>query len=179
MAECIDRERIIRERLKAEEALAGMLKAEIRKNVLETLIGEKGYLEEDIEVDRPFAVFSGGNAESVSVDFIVRLEGKRLIAIKCVPAALESRERHILAFGRSADARVIPLSVVTNGSYARVLDTETGRLIAEDFGAVPSKGDALETFRGVEMKRHPEEKLVMERRILLAFECIACSITDP
>lgn len=166
-----ERQKAIKERIQAEEGLAQIQKENIRELMLQFLKDEKGYSDEDIEIDRKFIIEGD---DRVSVDFIIKLQGKRLIAIKCTPTSLESRERHIIAFSRVVDNYQIPLSVVTDSIHARVLDTISGRLISEEINSIPSKTEIkIDDF---EMRCCPSERLEKEKRILLAFESISCSI---
>jgi hypothetical protein len=173
-----EREKFIKERLKLEESVADDIKVEIRENVLDVLKNEKGYLDEDIEIDKVFELTVDDKKENVSVDFIINLKGKRFIAIKCSPCSLESRERHIIAFSRVVDSYQIPISVITSGSYSRVLDTVSGKLLSEDINFIPSRDEALKTVDTYDFKKYPEDKLQRQMRILLAFESIKCSVID-
>ncbi|MDA8388601.1 MAG: hypothetical protein M0Z58_08080 [Nitrospiraceae bacterium] len=167
-----DHEKMVLDKLLEEERRGVMLTGFIRENVYEFLTRRKGYREEEIEVDVPFEVSTEREKEVCSVDFIVKAAGRRIIAIKCALSALESIERHALAFSRVAGG--IPISVVTSSDYSRVLDTETGRLVSEELASIPDRAAALsEQFRPLSI---PEERLRMERRILLAFNTLACRL---
>lgn len=169
-----DKKKFIEERIKNEEEFARSEKEDIRGAVLEYLKNNKGYSDEDIEIDRKFNIQLDGKNETCCVDFLIRHQDKPLMAIKCTPTYLESRERHILAFSRVVDSHQIPISVVTNSIQARVIDTASGSLISEDINSIPSK-DGL-NVQGITFKKCPEARLEKEKRILLAFESISCSI---
>lgn len=174
-----EKEKKILDKLKEEERESVMMTGFIRERVFEFLTARKGYAETDIELDAPFVVETERARDTCSVDFIVSLGGKRLIAIKCAPSALESRERHILAFSRVMDC--IPFSVVTDSICARVLKTDTGELLSEDLSSLPGRSEALSMLEnpGKEKKpSYPEEKLKKERCILLAFNAIRCSVPN-
>ncbi len=165
-----EHEKLIMEKVREEDRHSVMMTGFIRENVYEFLTRRKGYLEEEIEVDVPFEVSTEKKKEICSVDFIVLAGGRRIIAIKCALTALESFERHVLAFSRVAGG--IPISVVTSSDYSRVLDTETGRLLSEELAWIPDRAAATpERWRPLSF---PEERLRMERRILLAFNTLSC-----
>lgn len=175
MQQGIDRQKLIEEKIGKAEARAVTSLALIRQIVREFLVHEKGYLDEDIEIDREFEIDLDGAKTPASVDYILRPGGKRFMAIKCSPGALESRERHVLAFSRVVDTYQIPLAAVTDGVQARVLDTLTGKLIAEGLDAVPDRSGASEILAARELMPYPAERLEREKRILLAFDTIKCT----
>jgi hypothetical protein len=176
MAECFDRAKLVREKIEAAEAKAESGLQVIREVVLDILIHDKGYSEADLEQDRSFEIVLGAERIPVAVDYIICLEGKRLAAIKCSPGAIESRERHLIAFSRVADAAAsIPLAVVTDGAKVRVLDTRTGKVVGEGFGAIPDRKSAGELLDPANFAPYAAEKIEKEKRILLAFDAIRCT----
>lgn len=170
------REKMIAGKLREEERHTTMMTGFIRENVYEFLITKKGYREEDIEVDAPFEVFSPttGQNEPCSLDFIVRIGERRIVAIRCALTALESIERHVLAFSRVTGG--IPISVVTSSDYSRVLKTETGELVSEDLSSIPDRSEAIIMAGNFSPLEISEERLRMERRILLAFNTLNCRL---
>ncbi len=175
MQQGIDRRKLIEEKIGKAEARAATSLALIRQTVRAFLVHEKGYLDEDIEIDRKFEIDLDGAKTPTSVDYLLNLGGKRIMAIKCSPGALESRERHVLAFSRVVDKYQIPFAVVTDGLQARVLDSISGNLIAEGLDAVPDRSRASEILISSELMPYPAERLEREKRILLAFDAIKCT----
>ncbi len=114
-------------------------------------------------------------SEKTAVDYLIKINGKRLMAIKCSPGALESRERHLISFARVVDDYQIPYALVTDGSQARLLDTLTGKLVSEGLISIPEKGQAGEMVETAKFIPYPPERMEKERRILLAFEAIKCT----
>ena len=147
----------------------------IRQGIRDFLLNEKGYSEEDMEVDRQFEIVQDSSRVLVSVDYILTLGGRRFMVIKCSPGALESRERHIVSFARVVDSYQIPFAMVTDGLHARVLDTVSGKLLSEALGSIPSRSQAMEILRSAELKSYPAGRMEREKRILLAFEVIKCT----
>lgn len=162
------RRKMIMERIRLHDEAEMHDTEAVRRHVLTYLKEQKGYADEDIETGRVFEVKDGTS----SVDFIIKISGRRLVAIKCVTSSIDSRERHILAFSRVVDEHLIPLSVVTDAETTKILDTASGRLISEDIRAIPSRAEInLDAF---ELKKCPEERRQKEQRILLAFETVSC-----
>jgi hypothetical protein len=177
MSECADREELVREKLDEEDAREQMATKDARELTLAFLKDEKGYLEEDIEIDREFVVsVKDGPShieEPVSVDYIIRLQDIPYMAIKC-SMAVESRERHILAFSRVVESMQIPYSVVTDGLKAHIIDTVSGAVVSRKLEKLPSRKEALKDIETRELSECPPAKIVGEKRILLAFECASC-----
>lgn len=172
-----ERQKKIMEKVREQEEAEEYLTEAIRKVILKVL-AEKGYAPEDIETDREFAVSVGDVSEKVSTDFIIKLGGRRLVAIKC-SSALDSRERHIVALSRVVDPCQIPISVLTDGIEARIMDTASGRTVSEDLASLPRREEALGLLESTEFRPCPPERLEREKRILLAFESIGCPMARP
>ncbi len=167
-----EREKKIAEKVMGEERETVMLTGLVRERVYEFLVMKKGYLPEEIEIDMPLEVSDGKRSEECTVDYIVRPGGRPLMAIKCALTALESSERHILAFCRVAGG--IPISVVTNSEAARVIDTKSGKLVSEDIQSLPGRAEGLEMTEKLGAN-YSEDRIAKEKRILLAFNALRCS----
>jgi hypothetical protein len=172
MSDHSERQKKIMEKAKEQEEDEQYLTEAIRQVILKVL-AEKGYSPEDIETDRKFTIRVGDMEETVSTDFIIRLGGKRLIAIKC-SSALDTRERQIVSLSRVVDSHQIPLSVLTDGIVARLMDTVSGKTLSEDMDSLPSRQKALRLLEDTEFRAYPPERAEREKRILLAFESISC-----
>ncbi|HET6516452.1 MAG TPA: type I restriction enzyme HsdR N-terminal domain-containing protein [Thermodesulfovibrionales bacterium] len=179
MPEISDRKKLIEEKIQKTEEAAVISRSVIREAVKGYLLTEKGYGPGDIETDRPFQIFLDGKSESTSVDYVVNVAGRRLMAIKCSPGALESRERHLISFARVVGEYQIPLIVVTDGVRARLLDSVTGRLVGEGLNALPAKDQAAEMIKTIHFMPYPAERREKETRILLAFDAIKCTEESP
>lgn len=175
MSEVFDRKKLIEEQIKKTEETAIMGLSLIRQVVREFLVSGKGYTDEDIETDRSFEVVLDNKSEFASVDYIITINGRRFIAIKCSPGALESRERHLVSFSRVAERYRIPFAMVTDGARARLLDTATGKPVSEGLESIPDKKRAKEMIESMKFAPCPAERVEKEKRILLAFDAISCT----
>jgi len=144
-----------------------------RQKIARFLVEEKKYLKDEIEVRRPITLDVDGNSGTFRVNFVIRLEGKAFMVIIFGPGSLVSRERPALAAARLVENYEIPFAVVTNGKSAEVLETKSGKVIAEGLENVPSREEALEKRKTVTFATPSEERLSKERRILYAFEVLA------
>jgi hypothetical protein len=145
------------------------------KELVKEVLKNKDYTDDEIEVAPSFTVTSGERSDDVTTDYIIKLKGRRFMAIKCT-MAIESRERHVVSFARVVDDMMIPYAAVTDGLRVHIMDTTTGKVVAETscVDAFPSRDDALEEFARTEFRPYPPERLEKETRVLMAFECVAC-----
>lgn len=175
MPELFDRNKVVEEKIRKVEAERRESLGFIRKLVRDFLIKEKGYSDDDIDTDTEFDIVLEDIKITTSVDYIVKINGKRFMAIKCSPGALESRDRHLISFARVVDSYQIPLAVGTDGSRARILDAVSGRLLSEGLDSIPERERAIEMFSSMELIPYPAERMEREKRILLAFDAIRCT----
>jgi hypothetical protein len=143
---------------------------ENRQRAERLLVEEKGYSKDDIEVDADLRFTIGDEDIQSHVDLVVRIQDKRFMVLRCVPGSLGSRERETLASARLLDAYQIPLSVVTDGKDAEVLDTITGELVGQGVGAIPSKKEAVQQMGTTRLQPLSRERLERERIIFRAYD---------
>ena len=161
---------ILRKEIEDGEDLA----AEARKMVGYLLLEKKGYLEEEVRKDVVFEVKLEQETAYSVVDFLVSIEGRKAMVIKCAAGSLDSRERQAVAAARVISSPPVPIAVVADPENAEVLDTATGRVTGEGFGAIPIKEQLLRVLSETESKPLSPERIEKEKRILLAFDAIKC-----
>ena len=142
---------------------------QVRQQVVRFLVQEKGYSKEDIEIGVAFEVKVAGKTLKPRVDIVVKVEGKRIMVIKCMYGAMEAGMRLVVSYGRLLDRYHIPYSVVTNGDKTHVFDTLTGEEIG-GMEAIPARADI--DVQGMEFPDYPEDRIEKEARILNAYEAI-------
>ncbi len=145
---------------------------ENRQVVAQYLINIKGYSKDDIQVDAEIEMTVAGERYHSQVDLVVSVNGgqTRIMAIKCAAGSLGSREREIIAAARLLDTYQIPYAVVSDGQTAIVLDTVSGKKIAEGMDAIPSKAAVLDKLRTIELVEFPKERLERERLIFRTYD---------
>ncbi len=143
---------------------------EIRQQAERFLVETKGYGKKDIEVDAEIAFNIGDEPVQSNVDLVVNVEGKRFMVVKCVPGSLGSRQRETLAAARLLDAYQVPFSVVTDGKNAEFLDTVTGEVLGQGMEVIPSKDEAVEKSKTIELRPYPEAKLEREKIIFRSYD---------
>jgi len=143
---------------------------ENRQQIERFLVKEKGYDTDDIEVDAELQFNIGDQVIHSHVDLTVRIDDKRFMVLRCVPGSLGTRHRETLASARLLDTYQIPLSVVTDGKDADVLDTVTGELIGHGTEAIPSKEAGRKSMGDMELQPFPQERLGRERLIFRSYD---------
>ncbi len=152
------------------------LAATARKTIEYLLLEKKGYQRSEVRKNIVFEVVLGTEAVSSSVDFLVTIEGRKTMVIKCASGSLSSRERQAVAAARLLDSPPVPIAVVADPVNAEVLDVATGRVTGEGFGAIPLRDQIITMLPEKEPKPLTPERIEKEKRILLAFDAIRCSV---
>jgi hypothetical protein len=106
---CMTEKQSIEAMLKEEDDIAAADLIAIRQIVEKFLLEARGYSRDEIEMDREFDVSIGSGPAKSKVDFVVSINGKSLISIKCSPDAVVSHERHAIACARLIDRYQVPL----------------------------------------------------------------------
>ena len=174
--ELVQREKKIFAILEQEVEDGAHLAAAARKMMYFLLLEKKGYSEEEVERNVIFTLTLGAETAHSSVDFLVTLNGKKAMVIKCSAGSLDSRERQAIAAARLLAGPPVPFAVVSDPEHAEFLDTATGKVIGEGFGAVPVREELLKLLADIEQKPLTLERIEKEKRVLLAFDAIRCSV---
>jgi len=170
------REKKVRQLLAQEIEDGENLAAEARKMVEYLLLEKKGYQPEDVLRSAAFEVELGEETAWSSVDFIVSVDGMKAMIVKCAAGSLDSRQRQAVAAARVMSSPPVPIAVVADPENAEVLDVATGKVIGEGFGAIPVKEKLLRILAETEVEPLALERIEKEKRILLAFDAIKCSV---
>ncbi len=170
------RETKIRQLLAQEIEDGENLAAEARKMVEYLLLEKKGYRPEDVLKGAAFQVELDGETVWSSVDFIVSVDGRMAMIIKCAAGSLDSRQRQAVAAARVIASPPVLVAVVADPANAEVIDVVTGKVIGEGFGAIPVKEQLLRILSETGIKPLALERIEKEKRILLAFDTIKCCV---
>jgi hypothetical protein len=170
------REAKIREILEQEVQDGEDLANEARKMIGYLLRDKKGYGPEDVRRSLAFEVTLGQEASWSSADFLVSVNGRMGMIIKCAAGSLDSRERQAVAAARVIASPPLPVAVVADPVTAEVLDVASGKVIGEGFGAIPTKEQLRDILSGKMPQSLDTRRLEKEKRILLAFDAIKCCV---
>ncbi|MEW6078411.1 MAG: type I restriction enzyme HsdR N-terminal domain-containing protein [Thermodesulfobacteriota bacterium] len=144
-----------------------------RQAIARMLVDEKGYDRADLTVGTTLPLTVNGQSGTVRVDFVVGLNGRAVMAVIYGPGAIVSRQRPALAAARLLEPYVIPRTVISNGREAHVMDTRTGKVIAEGLDAIPSKQDLLTKMDLLTFDTLSPDRIDKERRILFCMEVLS------
>jgi hypothetical protein len=170
------REAKIRDILEQELQDGEDLANDARKMIGYLLRDKKGYGQEDVRKSLAFEVTLGKETFWSSADFIVSVNGRMGMIIKCAAGSLDSRERQAVAAARVIASLPLPVAVVADPMTAEVLDIATGKVIGEGFGAIPTREKLKVILQENAMKPLDAKRLEKEKRILLAFDAIKCCV---
>jgi hypothetical protein len=134
------------------------------------LVARKGFSKADVGVDVPLALEVAGELYNSLVDLVVSVGGRQMMAVKCAAGSLGSREREILAAARLLDDHQVPVSVVTDGRDAAVLDTLSGERLGEGIDAVPTKDELTRMSEEQQRVPYPEKRLEREKLIFRTYD---------
>ena len=148
-----------------------------RQAVERFLVEKKGYRREDIAVDSPLQLEIQGEIYRSRVDLVISIENRKLMAVKCAPGSLGSREREILSAARLLDTYQIPLSLVSDGQSAILLDTFDGRKVGEGLDAIPSRAELLKQFSRMEKKSLDDSRREKEMLIFRSYDSMNVNVT--
>ena len=146
---------------------------ENRQAVERFLVDKLEYSKNDIALNVDIEMTVGGEAYRSQIDMIVSPDGgaSLFMAIKCAAGSLGSCEREILAAARLFNPnRQIPISVVSDGKTAVVLDTVSGKKLGQELKAIPSKKEAVESLKTIEFVPFPEERREREGLIFRTYD---------
>lgn len=134
------------------------------------LVDQKGFSKTEVAVDVPLELVVAGKPYRSRVDLVVGVEGRRMMAVKCAAGSLGSREREILAAARLLEAYQIPISIVTDGKAAVVLDTVSGEKTGEGIDSIPTRDALISMLKKTESVSFPEKRQEREKLIFRTYD---------
>lgn len=151
-----------------------------RQRLARLLVEEKGFAREEIQPRLKIETLFAGRFVLSRIDFVVSLADRRLMLLRYGPGSLVTRQRPALAAARVLDPEgIIPLTVVSNGQDAEVLDSYSGKVLAQGLAAIPERRELQQQAVGLENRPLPAGRREPELRILNAFDYEACCAGDP
>lgn len=147
-----------------------------RQQVERYLVEEKGYRREEILVDTPIAVDIDGETYRSTVDLVVRIDDRPLIAIKCAAGSLGSREREIVSAARLLADSPLPIAVVSDGSDATVLDGGSGKKRGNGMAAIPSREEAVVMAKTDPLPPVPADRLARVKLVFRSYDSMNVNV---
>jgi hypothetical protein len=140
-----------------------------RQSFEKFLVETKGYRKQEIQVDEPLTVQFKAQDYPSSIDLVVCLDDRAVMAVTCVAGSIGSYEREILAGARLVRPYQIPFAVSTDARDAVVMDTLSGKTIGKGLAAVPSREQMEKLLPDLIFKPFDPEKKEREMIIYRSF----------
>jgi hypothetical protein len=98
------------------------------------------------------------------------------MAIKSAAGSLNSWEREIVSAARLLDRYQLPISVVSDGETALVIDTVSGKKIGQGMQAIPSKNHAQAMMDTTRLRPVSEKRLRKEMLIFRSYDMMNVNV---
>jgi hypothetical protein len=151
-----------------------------RQRLARLLVEEKGFAKPELEPRLTIETLFNSIFVRSIIDLTVSVGSQRCFVLRYGPGSLVTREKSAIAAARVLDESCcLPLAVVTNGQDAELLETKSGKVLADGMAAIPSRAQAAEL-----LKEHPPRPPLLgperERnlRVLNAFDLEICCRGD-
>ena len=103
----------------------------IRQEMARIFVEERGYSKHELLPRKTITTSFSAQTVVSSLDLIISLNNYPLMVCRSAPGSLVSRERAAIAAARVFHPRYqLPLALIYNGRDAELLDTGTGRILA-------------------------------------------------
>ncbi|MFZ5758502.1 MAG: type I restriction enzyme HsdR N-terminal domain-containing protein [Thermodesulfobacteriota bacterium] len=153
----------------------------IRQRIARLLVENLGYPRDELCMRRRIETLFAGQFVTSKIDVVVRHNGKHVMIIRYAPGSLVTRERSAVAAARVLlEEYQIPLTVVTNGEDAELIDSLTGQVLATGMAAIPTRSALAAMFGRLRfVPLSAEAKREKELRILNAYDVEVCCAGGP
>jgi len=147
-----------------------------RQAVERFLVEEKEFSRENIKVDTDIYLDISGEVYHSQIDLIICIDEKNCMLFKCCSGSIGSHEREALSAARLVDKYQIPLSVISDGKSAIILDTISGKKLSEGLETIPSKRELQKLLKTIKFTAYPEEKKEREKLIFRSYDEMSVNI---
>jgi hypothetical protein len=144
----------------------------IRQEIARFLTDKKRFMKSDIMPRRALTVDVDGKIGTVTADFIIEIDKRPGMAIIYGPGSVVSRQRPALSMARLLGDRIIPVAVITNGRDAVIMDSGSGKTMAEGMAGILSRNELQAMMDAAPGKALLPERREKEARILFAMEIL-------
>jgi hypothetical protein len=139
-------------------------------------VEEKGYRREDILVDAPIQVEIKGEVYRSTVDLVIKIGDRPLMAFKCAAGSLGSREREAVSAARLFGASPMPLAVVSDGVTAIVLETTKGKPKGNGLDAIPDRNEAVRLAKSEPLPPIAADRLDREKLVFRSYDSMNVNV---
>jgi len=150
-----------------------------RQAVERFLVEARGFDKTDIAVNVALRLQIAGRPYGAYVDLVVHIGGRRIMAVKCAAGSLGSREREIVSAARLLDAYILPFAMVSDGKTAILLDSLSGRPVAQGLAGIPSKARFQAMLKDLRFEPLAEERRQKEKLIFRSYDSMNVNVARP
>ena len=162
------------------EALVDTDDERYRQKLARLLVTERGFAKSELTMRRRIETLFAHKFVTSKIDIVVSLADQRVLVMRYGPGSLVTRERPAVAAARVLEEnQIIPLTVVTNGEDAELLDSRTGKVLATRLGAIPTREAVLAMLSDLDFSPIAPQRREPELRILNAFDVETCCAGGP
>ncbi|MGD8702857.1 MAG: type I restriction enzyme HsdR N-terminal domain-containing protein [Desulfosarcina sp.] len=147
-----------------------------RQQVERYLIEQKGYRHQEVLVDAPIELEIDGEVYRSTVDLVIQIQDRPLIAIKCAAGSLGSREREIVSAARLLAQSPLPLALVSDGSNAVLLDVASGKKKADGLMCIPSRDEAADLAQTAPLPPMAPDRLAREKLVFRSYDSMNINV---
>jgi len=144
------------------------------RQAVEKLLLERGFSPEQIMVDARRTLETQAGPLSVRADLLLRVENRAALVLRCAPGSLVTREKEAVATARLIVEPWAPWAAVVNGEDAELLDTATGKVLAQGLLAIPSPVELSRRLASCPPHRPANQELEKAARVYRAFSSLTC-----
>ena len=146
---------------------------DLRQSLARMFVEDKKYPRQCIQAKYPLDFTVNGEPHSVAVDLaFFSLEGDPLLALFFCPGEVGTFVRESLAAARIHLPSPFPLVIVTDSMELQLVETRTGEMLGQGFGAIPLWKDLADLAQAHPCPMPGETRLDKERRILAAYDAL-------
>ena len=136
------------------------------------LVEEKYFTKNEISTREKLTLTVDGKTGTVTVNFVIRIDQLALAVIMYGPGSIVTRQRPTLAAARLIAPHIVPISAITNGTDALIMDTVSGQVSGKGMGSLPNREEAIGKLKDFQPVSISEERRDKEKRILFAMEIL-------
>jgi hypothetical protein len=144
----------------------------ILQKIARFLVEEKHFFKTEISAREKLSLTVDEKTGTVTVNFVIRIDGQPFAVIMYGPGSIVTRQRPAIAVARLIAPHIVPISVITNGDEALIMDTVSGRVTGKSLDTMPSREEAVLQLKHFQSASMSEERRKKEERILFAMEVL-------
>jgi len=136
------------------------------------LVDERGFAREELTLRESIETTFNDETVVSKIAVVIHLQDKPVLMIRYAPGSIVTRERSAMAAARIYDPMCqVPIVVVTNNEDATIIDTHTGKPIAEGLENLPHRVDLLAQMSQLVFEPWANDaKIDREKRVLNVFD---------